>query len=105
MEPNVLKRNIIRGDQAESSGLLNQIPLPKAPPGVPVPYILSNRLAQEEFIRAVKFRPTRKLMHPAEDMLEEYALGRLPTSEKAKVKKHLLPCVRCRPQVELIHHY
>ncbi len=38
--------------------------------------------------------------HPSEDLLEQYALGRLVDDELAQVEEHLLFCPRCQENIE-----
>jgi anti-sigma factor RsiW len=42
----------------------------------------------------------RFVSHPSEDEWEEYALGRLPEKELARVEEHLLACASCQSTLE-----
>ncbi len=41
-------------------------------------------------------------MHPAEEVLDAYALNRLTESELGAVEEHLLVCEYCRAEVVLV---
>jgi hypothetical protein len=47
----------------------------------------------------------RVVAHPSEDVLEEYAFGRLSDEDLAKVEEHLLICQECRDLLQETEHF
>ena len=42
------------------------------------------------------------MLHLTEDAIEQYAMGKLPESERPRAEEHLLACQQCRDELELI---
>jgi anti-sigma factor RsiW len=43
--------------------------------------------------------------HISEEVLEEYALGRLPEADAAPVEEHLLVCAFCQERLQLTDEF
>lgn len=43
--------------------------------------------------------------HPGENVLEEYAFGRLDDAKEAVLEQHILVCVRCQSALAAVDEY
>ena len=46
--------------------------------------------------------PSESSSHPDDEMVESYAMNRLPENQLASFEEHLLLCERCRKRLQLI---